>query len=41
MAQSVLHRLEREERRLKMLSEKRALTDPMAFVQDRRLQLDY
>ena len=41
MAHSVLHRLEREERRLKMLSEKRALTDPMAFVQDRRLQLDY
>ena len=41
MAQSVLHRLEREERRLKALAEKRVLTDPLAFVQDRRLQLDY
>ena len=41
MAQSVLHRLEREERRLKALTEKRVLTDPLAFVQDRRLQLDY
>lgn len=28
MAQSVLHRLEREERRLKALAEKRVLTDP-------------
>ena len=37
----VLHRLEREERRLKALAEKRVLTDPLAFVQDRRLQLDY
>ena len=35
------HRLEREERRLKALAEKRVLTDPLAFVQDRRLQLDY
>ena len=41
MAQSVLHRLEREDRRLKALAEKRVLTDPLAFVQDRRLQLDY
>ena len=41
MAQSVLHRLEREERRLKALAEKRVLTDPLAFVQDQRLQLDY
>ena len=29
------------ERRLKALTEKRVLTDPLAFVQDRRLQLDY
>ena len=35
------HRLEREDRRLKALAEKRVLTDPLAFVQDRRLQLDY
>ena len=40
-AEIVLHRLEREERRLKALAEKRVLTDPLAFVQDRRLQLDY
>lgn len=41
MAQSVLHRLEQAQRQLKQLSDKRVLTDPMAFVQDRRLQLDY
>ena len=33
--------LERQERRLKALAEKRVLTDPLAFVQDKRLQLDY
>ena len=29
------------ERRLKALADKRVLTDPLAFVQDRRMQLDY
>ena len=38
MAQGTLNGLERQERRLKALAEKR---DPLAFVQDKRLQLDY
>ena len=41
MAQGTLNGLERQERRLKALAEKRVLTDPLAFVQDKRLQLDY
>ena len=41
MAQGMLNGLERQERRLKALAEKRVLTDPLAFVQDKRLQLDY
>ena len=41
MAQGTLNGLERQERRLKARAEKRVLTDPLAFVQDKRLQLDY
>ena len=41
MAQGTLNGLERQERRLMALAEKRVLTDPLAFVQDKRLQLDY
>ena len=41
MAQGTLNGLERQDRRLKALAEKRGLTDPLAFVQDKRLQLDY
>lgn len=41
MAQGTLNGLERQERRLKALAEKRVLTEPLAFVQDKRLQLDY
>ena len=41
MAQGTLNGLERQERRLKALAEKRVLTDPLAFMQDKRLQLDY
>lgn len=41
MAQGTLNGLERQERRLKALAEKRVLTDPLAFVQDKRLHLDY
>ncbi len=41
MIQAQLNRLEREERRLTNLAGKRALTDPTAFLQDRRMQLDY
>ena len=33
--------LEREKQRLRTCMDKRVLTDPMAFVQDRRLQLDF
>jgi len=41
LIQAELNLLEREERRLTHLATKRALTDPSAFVQDRRIQLDY
>ena len=41
LTQAELNLLEREERRLTNLAGKRALTDPTAFLQDRRLQLDY
>ncbi len=41
MTQAQLNLLEREERRLTNLAGKRALTDPTAFLQDRRMQLDY
>ena len=33
--------LEREKQRLRACMDKRVLTDPMAFVQDKRLQLDF
>ena len=33
--------LEREKQRLRTCMDKRVLTDPMAFVQDKRLQLDF
>ena len=33
--------LDREKQRLRACMDKRVLTDPMAFVQDRRLQLDF
>ena len=36
-----LNLLTREDNRLKALSDKRALKDPMAFILDRRLQLDH
>ena len=42
MAQGTLNRLEQAGRSgWKALAEKRVLTDPLAFVQDRRMQLDY
>ena len=40
MAQSQTKTLELAAKRLSALAEKRALTDPTAFIQDRRLQLD-
>lgn len=40
MAQGTLSLLEKREERLKALSAKRVMTDPMAFVEDRRMQLD-
>ena len=40
MAQSLLHSLRRQEDRLAVFEKKRVLTDPMAFVDDRRMQLD-
>ena len=39
--QAELNLLERQNRRLQVVSEKRVLTDPSAFVADRRMQLDY
>lgn len=41
MTRGELNLLTREDNRLKTLSDKRALTDPMAFILDRRLQLDH
>jgi len=41
MAQGTLHLVELQEKRLETLRKKRVLSDPMAFLQDRRLQLDY
>ena len=40
MAQGTLNTLERADTQLKALAAKRVLTDPMAFVDDRRMQLD-
>ena len=41
LIQSELNLMERENSRLIRLAEKRALTDPTAFLQDRRMYLDY
>ena len=41
MAQGMLNLLDRQDKRLETLRKKRVLSDPMAFLQDRRLQLDY
>ena len=41
LVQAELNLLEREEQRLKGLSQKRALTDPTAFLQDRKMYLDF
>lgn len=41
MAQSLLHGLRRQEERLNALEKKRVLTDPTAFLADRRLYLDH
>ncbi len=41
MAQGIANQLERENQHLRNLADKRVLTDPMAFMQDRRMQLDY
>lgn len=41
MAQSALHLIDLQEKRLETLRKKRVLSDPTAFLQDRRLQLDY
>ncbi len=40
LVQCALNVLERSEAQLKALANKRVLTDPMAFVEDRRMQLD-
>ena len=40
MAQGTLNTLEKADRQLKALAAKRVLTDPMAFIEDRRMQLD-
>ena len=40
MAQGTLNTLEKADTQLKALTAKRVLTDPMAFVDDRRMQLD-
>lgn len=40
MAQGTLNTLEKADTQLKALAAKRVLTDPMAFVDDRRMQLD-
>ena len=41
LVQSELNLLEREDRRLNNLAAKRVLTDPTAFLQDRKMQMDY
>ena len=41
LVQAELNLLEREDRRLKSVSQKRALTDPTAFLQDRKIYLDF
>ena len=41
MAQSLLNALHRREERLAALEKKRVLTDPTAFLADRRLYLDH
>ncbi len=40
MSQGVHNTLSREQKRLSVLEQKRVMTDPTAFLQDRRLQLD-
>ncbi|MBQ9392738.1 MAG: exodeoxyribonuclease VII large subunit, partial [Oscillospiraceae bacterium] len=40
MTQSTLHLLEQQDKRLSALADKRVMTDPTAFLQDRQLQLD-
>ncbi len=41
MTQGICRLLERQAERLEAIRSKRVLSDPMAFLQDRRLQLDY
>ena len=41
MTQGICRLLERQDERLEAIRSKRVLSDPMAFLQDRRLQLDY
>ncbi|MBQ0038170.1 MAG: exodeoxyribonuclease VII large subunit [Clostridiales bacterium] len=41
LIQGQLNGMEQQNQRLKGLSESRALTDPMAFIQDKRMQLDF
>ena len=41
LIQGQLNALEQRNQRLKVLSESRALTDPMTFIQDKRMQMDY
>ena len=41
MAQSILNGLQRREERLDAMAKKRVLTDPTAFLADRRLSLDH
>ena len=41
LIQGQLNGLERQNQRWKTLCESRVLTDPMAFLQDKRMQLDY
>lgn len=41
LIQGQLNMLEQRNQRLKVLSGSRAMTDPMAFIQDKRMQMDY
>ena len=41
MIQAELNLLQQKEQKLLTMADKRALTDPTAFMQDRRMQLDY